>query len=783
MDKKSGTKGPRTSVPLEPPQPTKDGNPDLFRTINATEWHELRAKYNLDMDGKPLPREEHLSFTDLPMEGVHAEIEKIKHKETSSEFAFREQSPSSERLHAVRETSDYDSQDALQQSKRALGVGSVIHHYQLEQVLGDGMTGRVYLAQHLKMPMRYAVKVLHPWFTKKHGMLQNFLSSFNQLERLAHPGIVRPFMLDEDPKTGEVFYFMDLLHGQSYISTVAQKHEQKSSFSQEEIMDFLDQVGPTLQYAHENHVYGGNVQPSRIFINERDRKHPLKLLSFGLGASLDRADHSPLQSGPLHAMYYAAPEAQHGGHPLSASSDVFSLGVIVYQLLTGALPIGIARPPSEVSPEWSPAIDEVMSRAMQAEPHKRYGTVEDFLLDFKGAFKPKSNVVSLSLSGDSSPDIPASSFQPVVTPLPRGASARHTPPPPGTQEDDKHPNFGGYQSSTLNPKPMVTPPQGIAYTSGMYRSSAPSSSKVESPLAGNIQNVNSPMSTWPAHDLAITSMAVSPDGKLLASVGEDRSMRIWSTGSWSQMQTCSVTASRMMHLTWSSDSQNVAFVDEQNTVQVWNIQRMRLMHSLAHNTRVHKIAWHPNGHQIYSACENNSIQMWNLRMDRVMGTLEGHSGSIHSLLFEPSFKALVSGSSDHTIKLWSVEEKRLFQSLCTCKSPVFAMALSQTSSVLATGHTDALVQLRDFRSGHLKCSLRGHEGSITALAFGPNDRWLASAATDCTIRLWNTRKSKLIHTIEHHNSPVHSLCLSQDGSWMASACADNRICIWNTSNW
>lgn len=781
MDKKSGSQGPRTEAPVEAPQPTKQGNPDLFRTINANEWHELRAQYGLDMQGKPEPAEEHLSFTDLPMENVTSEIDKLKHKDTSSEPAFRHQSPSNEQLRQLNETSDYDSQDALQSRSRGLEVGSILNHYHLESVLGDGMTGRVYLAQHLKLPTRYAVKVLHSWFTKQNSLRQSFMNGFMQVERLSHPSLVRPFLLDEDPQTGELYYFMDKLQGKTFVSVFSEKHERKETFSQEEILKFLEQISEPLHYAHRHNVFGGNIQPSRIFIDERNTSNPLRLLSFGLGAFAVRSEHSPLQSGPLHAMYYAAPETQHGGGSVSAASDIFSLGVIIYQMLTGALPIGIARPPSEVSQEWNPSIDKVMSRAMQADASKRYATLEEFTAEFKSAFKPKSNMVSLSLSGDSSSELPqpASAFKPVVTPLPSNVSG------PSSQMNTKPVGLDSHRSSsTMNPRPRITPPKGAVYTSGMYRSAAGNSSvQNESPYSSGSSSPNTPMSAWPAHDRAITSMAISSDGKLMASVGEDRALKIWSTGSWSQLQNSSINASRLKHLSWSSDSQNVAFVDEQNTVQVWNLQSMRLSHSLPHSTRVHGIAWHPNGHQLYTACDNNTIQMWNLRMDRVMATLEGHTGPVHSLLFEPSFKAIVSGSSDHAIKLWSVEEKRLFQSLCTCKSPVFAMALSPNSSILATGHTDALVQLRDFRSGHLKCSLRGHEGSITALAFGPSDKWLASAATDYSIRLWNTRQSKLVHTIDHHSSPVHSLCVSSDGSWMASASGDNQINIWDTSSY
>lgn len=806
MEKKTGDReGQKQSVPT--PQPTKDGNPDLFRTINAEEWKDIQATF-LQQKTIPGRKEEprgarpeppgvsqtapapkHLSFTDLPLENISAEIEQIQKIQQRQEAALQAAPSESPVLVKSRSPEEHDSQDKVGTTPRVMEVGSVVHqHFRLIQLLGEGTMGRVFLAEHERFRSLYAVKVLHPWIVRQTHVVQQLITSFRHLEQLSHPGLVRPFLLDIEPSTDNIFYFMDFVPGRNLVSIFAQKHESSTTFEKEEVVDFLAKIAEPLSYAHQHQRFGGNLQPSRILWTERRTDTPIQLLSFGLLSAAMRQDRSPLQSGPLYAMYYAPPEMQQAGAPLSAASDVFSVGVIIYQMLTGALPIGIARPPSEVSSRWPVALDRVMIKAMKPLPQERYASIEEFVSEFTDAFKAKSNVVQLSLSGESSPELPAAStFQPVIS-SPTTRSVRPPSSHPSSRSSSHPPS---HTAPALHKK--STPPRGVgsATTSSKFPplsgmtgpSGSVSMPSMTSLDAAEWQGSLTPRSVWPAHDKTITSMALSPDGSLLASAGEEQCLKIWATSSWSQLHNIPVGAGRLKHIQWSHDNRYVAFVDDQNAVQIWSVAYTKRECTLAHDTRVHALAWLQNGSQLYAALENGTIVMWNLPMRRMIAALDAHVGAVLTLRYEPQLNVLVSGGADQQIKLWSVEKKNLYQNLCQCKSSIFAMAFSPTASTLATGHTDALVQLRDFRSGHLKCSLHGHEGTITALIFGPQERWLASAATDCTIRLWNTRQFKQLAKLEHHSTPVHSLCLSNDGLWMVSACNDNQIRIWDTSRW
>ncbi len=813
------------------------GNPDLFRTMNADEWRRIQAEFLSEQALRESQRksEKPLSFTDLPLEEMVSGVT-AQEKDSTEENWSPDPFPSS-KLAQSAAYDERDSDEALSHSTSFIDVGYTLNQkYKLVQLLGEGITGRVFLAQHLHWRTRYVIKILHPWISRQNSAMQQFIKSFQELETFQHEGIVRPFLLDYDPPSGRVFYFMDYIEGETLVSSLLRKHNQgdDSQFSKEDVLYLFEALVSIITYTHSHSFYAGNIQPSRILLTPNGHA-PLQLLSYGL--SFATQGSSPLQSGSLHTMYYAAPELKMGNPTVTGACDVFSIGVMVYQLLTGTLPIGIPRPPSEVSSQWPKSLDHVMACAMHAEPGQRYDSLRVFLDEFKSAFKPRSNMVQLSLSGEEPPlTAPVSqTFQPTVAsppPFSHGSKqssvvSQHQPgkakapssrlanlSKPSTPLGDSHQrNASASRVSSLKSdgaSRLAVGQHSSSRSHGIsphsphpnYGSQTPpsiygsqTSSSISMSHAGNSRIVNSvmgssgtpspgePISTWPAHEHRITSMALSPDGKLLASTGEEGCLRLWATGSWSQLQTLPIEGTRISQLRWSSDSRYVAFVCDSLSVQVWDTRHMRKEQELSHQSKVHDLAWHTKGHLLYTACADQQIHSWNLRLQRINGTLEGHEGAVRALLFDPKSKMLVSGGDDSHIKMWSVERKKLFQNLSFTTASISAMTLSHSSNMLATGHADNVIQVRDLRTGHLKCSLTGHEGTITCLSFGPNDRWLASGSMDGTLRIWDSREYKLIHTIGHHNSPVHSIGVSNDGQWIASASNENTICIWDSSRW
>jgi len=189
---------------------------------------------------------------------------------------------------------------------------------------------------------------------------QRFLQEAQIAQRLAHPNIVNTYDLGEH---GEVrFITMELLEGCS----LAEWLQRRKVLSLSETLGIIDQVLQGLAYAHETTVHR-DLKPQNVFLC---RNHRVKLLDFGL-ARVAGSSQFMQSSMAVGTAGYMAPE-QLAGQPVTPQTDLYSVGVILYQCLTGTLPVGRFKLPSELSPGLPSWIDEVMERLLAPTPEARY---------------------------------------------------------------------------------------------------------------------------------------------------------------------------------------------------------------------------------------------------------------------------------------------------------------------------------------------------------------------------------------------------------------------------
>ena len=256
-------------------------------------------------------------------------------------------------------------------------VGQQLGNYRLTQLLGQGGFAEVYLGEHVYLKNHAALKVLHTQLSEKDAA--SFVLEAQTLARLSHPHIVR--VLDFAVQDGTPFLVIEYAHH----GTLRYRHAKGTRLPLEMIVLYVLQVAAALQYAHDQRVVHRDVKPENLLLNE----HSNVLLSdFGLGMF---AQHTLSQSIQEMAgtVSYMAPE-QIRGKPRPAS-DQYSLGIVVYEWITGDRPFGgsimeiatqhlFAPPPSlcERVPTLSPAIEKVVLRALAKESKQRFASVQDF---------------------------------------------------------------------------------------------------------------------------------------------------------------------------------------------------------------------------------------------------------------------------------------------------------------------------------------------------------------------------------------------------------------------
>ena len=288
-------------------------------------------------------------------------------------------------------------------------VGEQLGNYRLTRLLGQGGFAEVYLGEHVYLKTPAALKILDTELSEQDAT--SFVQEAQTLARLSHPHIVR--VLDFAVEDGTPFLVIEYApHG-----TLRQLHPKGTRLQWETIVLYVQQIAAALQYAHDQRLIHRDVKPENLLLNER---FDILLSDFGLGMF---ARHTLSQSIQQVAgtAYYIAPE-QIQGKPRPAS-DQYALGIVVYEWLTGDCPFGgpltqivtqhlAAPPPSlrERVPTLSPALEEVVLRALAKEPKQRFTSVQDFATALQhaalGTTAPRSTLLA-PLAPRAEPTIPS----------------------------------------------------------------------------------------------------------------------------------------------------------------------------------------------------------------------------------------------------------------------------------------------------------------------------------------------------------------------------------------
>jgi tRNA A-37 threonylcarbamoyl transferase component Bud32 len=239
------------------------------------------------------------------------------------------------------------------------------------ELLGRGGMGAVYKARQRGLNRIVALKILPPEVGRDPSFTERFMREAHALARLNHPNIIAIYDVGE---VNGLYYFL-----MEYVDGVNLRQAIKSgSLRSQDALAVVPQICDALQYAHDQGVVHRDIKPENILL---DRTGRVKIADFGLARLLGQADanltHTHQVMGTLR---YMAPEQMEGMHAVDHRADIFSLGVVFYELLTGELPVGRFAPPSK-KVQVDVRLDEVVLRALEKEPDLRYQQVSQVKTD------------------------------------------------------------------------------------------------------------------------------------------------------------------------------------------------------------------------------------------------------------------------------------------------------------------------------------------------------------------------------------------------------------------
>ena len=293
-------------------------------------------------------------------------------------------------------------------------VGSIIgDRYHVLSKLGEGGMGQVYLAEHVKMGRRSAVKVLHPGMVNDADAIGRFNREAANASRINHPNVAAIYDFGETTE-GLIYLAMELVDGMSLAALIAQV----GTLDAARAASITLQVADALSVAHDMGIVHRDLKPDNIMIGRnRDGSDLVKVVDFGIAKAAGKEGQTVTRTGHvIGTPEYMSPE-QLAGDVLDGRSDQYSLALVAFNMFTGLLPFPGAtsresmtmrlterpRRLGEMRPDlpWSDEVQEVMDRALEPNPADRYPQT----VEFGRALWHAVNALDAALRGTSSPQL------------------------------------------------------------------------------------------------------------------------------------------------------------------------------------------------------------------------------------------------------------------------------------------------------------------------------------------------------------------------------------------
>src|SRR6266404_3252988 len=243
-------------------------------------------------------------------------------------------------------------------------VAKLFPQLEILAFIGKGGMGAVYKARQPALDRLVALKILPPQVASGPGFAERFSREARALARLSHPNIVGIYEFGQ--AGGLPFFVMEFVDGLNL-----RELEQAAQLTPRQALQIVPQICEALQFAHDEGIVHRDIKPENILL---DKKGRVKIADFGIAKIMGGEERDVAITETKNAIgtpHYMAPEQVEKPQTVDHRADIFSLGVVFYEMLTGELPLGKFAPPSR-KVEVDVRLDDVVLRALEKEPERRY---------------------------------------------------------------------------------------------------------------------------------------------------------------------------------------------------------------------------------------------------------------------------------------------------------------------------------------------------------------------------------------------------------------------------
>jgi serine/threonine protein kinase/WD40 repeat protein len=684
-----------------------------------------------------------------------------------------------------------------------------IGRYLIEGELGKGGFGSVFLARDPELDRLVAIKVPRADTGQSADALERFAREGRSAAQLKHPGIVPVFNVEHEGTTP--FIVSEYVEGE----TLNDRLKNGPAFSCEQSARLLADVADAVAYAHSRGVIHRDIKPSNILIACDGTP---RLLDFGL-ARRESIDESI--TAPHHIIGtpgYMSPE-QAWGQPdrVDRRTDIYSLGVVFYQLLTGEMPFRgeprmILRQVIEEDPrnlrslkaDIPPDLETICEKAMEKELSRRFQSCEELSAEL-GRWIRQEPILSRPVTRierawrwckrNPATSTLAASIAGLLIMFALGATgmyaSEHRHRTQVEQLLDEKSQLLDEKSELLS-KSYVE--KANRYLSPRTETQAISPIMALPWLYSAMENDKHNPRRWEAsrirlgmalrqlprveriwvHQGGIATAAISPRGDRLATGGDDGTLYVWNLAKDEPVAPAMIHPAGIRGVTFTPDEKSIATGCSDGSIRQWETETGKLLvgpsvdialaktHSTDEGTQNVRVS--AAGQSLLSVRRENA-QVWDILTGGQIGKLMVLSGA-NSIQLADSGKLLVAGTS-RSVGVWDVQtgkEKYHLQDAPSLLAPVIAA----DGITVAVTEKPELVRLWDCRSGKNVAVPLVHSNTVSALQFSPDGTLLATSTVDGTLYLWNAKNGVLVWKHKVAPLPVGRLHFRRDGTQLAA---------------